>query len=380
MYNGVMYSRLIKLPQNKSFFLFGPRGTGKTTLVKTKFPDALYLDLLEAELFNDLLANPSRLENFIPNNFNYFVIIDEIQRVPELLNEVHRLIEKSNLKFIMTGSSARKLRRRGYNLLAGRALTYELHPLTAVELGQDFDLEKAATFGLLPSVISEENPRKYLESYVKTYLETEILQEGLTRNLSAFARFLEIASFSQGALLNTSAVAREAAIERKVVENYFNILEDLLIAHRLPVFAKRAKRRLVSHSKFYFFDTGIYRVIRPMGPLDRPGEVEGAVYESMFLQNLVAINDSLDLGYRLYFYGTATGIETDFVAYGKRGLFAFEIKRTGRITQGMLRHLVIFQKEYPSSKCLFVYGGKRIMREGKIEIWPMEKILFKLPE
>src|SRR3990167_2118447 len=232
-----MFSRLLKPPKNKSFFLFGPRGTGKTTWVKSAFPDALYLDLLEAEIFNDLLANPQRLENYIPINFKDFVIIDEIQRIPNLLNEVHRLIEKSHQKFILTGSSARKLRKKGENLLAGRALTYFLHPLTAFELGSDFNLGKSLAYGQLPSVLIEEDPKKYLESYVKTYLEEEIFQECLTRNLSAFARFLETASFSQGSVLNTSAVAREAAIERKVVENYFLILEDLLIGYKIPVFS-----------------------------------------------------------------------------------------------------------------------------------------------
>lgn len=375
-----MYSRLIKLPRTKSFFLFGPRGTGKTTLVRTTFPDALYLDLLEAELFNDLLANPQRLENLIPKNFNNFIIIDEIQRVPELLNEVHRLIENSHFKFILTGSSARKLRRKGHNLLAGRALTYYLHPLTAFELGPDFDMNRALTYGQLPSISVEEDPKKYLESYVKTYLETEILQEGLTRNLSAFTRFLEIASFSQGSVLNVSEIAREAAIERKVVENYFAILENLLTALRLPVFTKRAKRRLVAHQKFYFFDVGIYRTLRPMGPLDRPEEGQGVAFESLFLQDLLAVNDSQGLGYTLFYYRTATGQEVDFVAYGNRGLLAFEIKRTGKVKKEMLRSMKAFKQEYPEAECFFVYGGKRIMREDNIEILPMEHALYDLPK
>src|SRR3990167_7325263 len=225
-----MYSRLIQPPKNKSFFLFGPRGTGKTTWVKFHFAKAVYLDLLEAELFNDLLANPQRLENLIPKNFDDWVVIDEVQRIPELLNEVHRLIEKNKYKFILTGSSARKIRRKGVNLLAGRALSYHLYPLTVVELGKDFDLSHSLNYGQLPCVYTEENPKAYLESYVKTYLEEEIQQEGFTRNLGAFSRFLEAASFSQGSVLNISSVARDCSVERKVVENYFTILEDLLIA------------------------------------------------------------------------------------------------------------------------------------------------------
>ncbi|OGM24117.1 ATPase [Candidatus Woesebacteria bacterium RIFCSPHIGHO2_02_FULL_38_9] len=372
-----MYSRLIKVPKNKSFFLFGPRGTGKTTWVKSAFPKAQYLDLLEAEIFNDLLANPQRLENYITQDF---VIIDEVQRIPTLLNEIHRLIEKFRQKFILTGSSARKLRKKGENLLAGRALTYFLHPLSAFELGSDFNLERSLSYGQLPSVTNEEDPRKYLESYVKTYLQEEIFQEGLTRNLSAFARFLETVSFSQASILNTTEVAREAAIERKVVENYFAILEDLLIGYKLPVFNKRTKRRLVTHSKFYFFDVGVYRTLRPMGPLDMPEAAEGISFESLFFQDLLAVNDSLNLGYKLFYYRTATGIEVDFIAYGRYGIRAFEVKRTGRLTSETLRGLRYFSKEYPQSKNFLIYGGKRKMRESNIEIIPIEDALKNLPE
>jgi predicted AAA+ superfamily ATPase len=375
-----MYSRLLNPPKKKSFFLFGPRGTGKTTWVKFAFPQALYLDLLEAEIFNDLLANPQRLENYLPPNFTDFIIIDEIQRIPELLNEVHRLIENSGRKFVLTGSSARKLRKRGQNLLGGRALTYFLHPLTAVELGADFNLERSLNFGQLPSVYREENPQKYLESYVKTYLEEEVFQEGLTRNLSAFARFLETASFSQGSILNTSAVAREAAVERKIVENYFSILEDLLIGYRLPVFTKRAKRRMVAHPKFYFFDTGVYRTLRPKGPLDMPEMIEGVAFESLFFQELLALNDNLELGYKIFYYRTANGVEVDFVAYGEKGIRAFEVKRTAKVSFGLTAGLRHFQKEYPEARTFFVYGGKRRMQEGRIEIIPLQEALQALPQ
>lgn len=294
-----MYSRLIEPPKAKSFFIFGPRGTGKTTWVKAAFPQAVYLDLLEAELFNDLLANPQRLENFIPRNTGNWVIIDEVQRIPELLNEVHRLIEKYRYKFILTGSSARKLRQKGFDLLGGRALAYAMHPFTAVELKGDFDLDRALCFGQLPSVCVEKDPKRYLESYVKTYLEEEIRQEGLTRNLAAFSRFLEAASYSQGSVLNISNVASECGVERKVVEHYFSILEELLVAYRIPVFKKNAKRRMAAHPKFYFFDAGVYRTLRPKGPLDMPEQIEGAALETLLFQELLAINDALGLGYKI---------------------------------------------------------------------------------
>jgi len=373
-----MYSRLIKPPQ-KSFFLFGPRSTGKTTWVKKTFPKAVYIDLLEAELFNDLLANPQRLENFIPKDFQNWIIIDEVQRIPELLNEIHRLMEKYKYRFVLTGSSARKLRQRGVNLLGGRALTYSLHPLTAVELRNDFDLEHSLRYGHLPCAYTEPDPPKYLESYVKTFLEEEVRQEAITRNLSAFSRFLESASFSQGAMLNISSVARECAVQRKVVENYFTILEDLLIAYRIPAFTKRAKRRLVAHPKFYFFDVGVYRVLRPMGPLDMPEQVEGIAYETLFFQELLAINDALDLGYNISYWRTSNNVEVDFIIYGHKGIKAFEVKRTGKIKRSMLRGLRLFLRDYPMAKAYFIYGGNRSMREESINILPFEDALKNLP-
>src|SRR4030042_2597888 len=375
-----MYSRLIEPPKDKSFFLFGPRGTGKTTWVKSKFPKALYLDLLEAELFNDLLANPQRLENFIPKDFNDWVIVDEVQRIPELLNEIHRLIEKKKYKFILTGSNARKRRRKGVNLLAGRALSYNLYPLTAVELKNDFDLNHSLTYGHLPCVYTEENPKAYLESYVKTYLAEEIQQEGFTRNLGAFSRFLEAASFSQGSVLSISSVARDCNVERKVVESYFKILEDLLMAYRIPVFTKRAKRRLISHPKFYFFDVWLYRTLRPAGPLDVPEEIGGHVFETLFLQELIAVNAYLRLGYNVFYWRTSNKMEVDFVLYGNKGILAFEIKRIAKVSSSMLKGLKAFQKDYPQSKAYFVYGGERIFRDGDIEILPIKDTLGKLPE
>jgi len=373
-----MYSRFISPPKAKSFFLFGPRGTGKTTWVKSAFPKAAYIDLLEAELFNDLTANPQRLSNFIPLDFKDWVIIDEVQRIPELLHEVHRLIETKKYRFILTGSSPRKLKRKGPNLLAGRALTLSMHPLSVAELGDDFQLEHSLRYGQLPSVYTEADPKKYLEAYVRTYLEEEIRQEGLTRNLSAFARFLEAASFSQGSVLSISSVARECHVERKVVESYFSILENLRIGYRVPIFSKKAKRRLIVHPKFYFFDVGVYRTVRPMGPLDAPEEVDGIALETLFLQELIAINNALDFGYKIFYWRTSNGREVDFVLYGPKGLLSFEIKRTSRITSTVLGGLKSFLADYPMAKAYFVYGGNRRMYEDKIEVVPVFEILKNL--
>lgn len=375
-----MYSRLLKPPANKSFFLFGPRGTGKTTWVQKNFPKSLYIDLLNAETFNRLLANPARLEEIIPEKFDDFVILDEIQRVPELLNEVHRLIESKRYKFVLTGSSARKIRRSGQNLLAGRALTYFMYPLTALELGTDFNLTEYQKFGGLPSVFSEENKPKFLASYVQTYLQQEVVSEGISRNLGAFARFLETASFSQGSVLNMSEVAREAAVGRKVVEDYFSALEDLLLGVRLPVFSKRAKRRLISHNKFYFFDVGVYLAIRPVGLLDNPEVVGGVALETVFFQNLRAINDHLGLGYNLYYYRTSAGVEVDFVLYGRKGLLAFEIKSKKNITSKDVKSLRVFLHDYPMAKGYVVYGGNERRYIGNIKLIPHTDALMSLPE
>ena len=374
-----MYSRIIKYPLNKSFYLFGPRGTGKTTWVKATFPDAVFIDLLESELFIGLLANPQRLEMYIPRDFNNWIIIDEIQRIPELLNEVHRLIEKYKTKFILTGSSARKIKRKGFNLLAGRALTYAMHPLTATEIGKTFDLEYLLKYGGLPSVYAGNEAKKYLASYVKTYLQEEIQFEGLTRNLGAFSRFLEAASFSQGSVLNISAVARDCAVERKVVENYFSILEDLLIAYRIPVFSERAQRRMIAHPKFYFFDAGVYRTVRPTGPLDRPEEVEGIAYETLVFQELNAINSYLESGYKIFYWRTADDMEVDFVLYGGKGILAFEVKRTAKVTREMTRGLRAFLKAYPMARAFLIYGGERRLRDDNIEIIPIKEFLLSLP-
>jgi predicted AAA+ superfamily ATPase len=255
-----MYTRLLERPLQveSSFFLFGPRGTGKTTWLKKNFPRAIYLDLLDSALYTDLLAHPERLRTLVPKGGAHAVIIDEVQRVPELLNEVHRLIESEGTRFILTGSSARALRRRGVNLLAGRALTFHMHPLTCAELGSDFSLHGSLLHGNLPLAHSAPDPQLFLKSYVQSYLREEVLQEGLTRNIGAFSRFLEAASFSQASILNVSETARECAVERKTVSGYFQVLEDLLLSVTVPVFSRKAKRRLVSHTKFYY--------CRPAGP------------------------------------------------------------------------------------------------------------------
>jgi predicted AAA+ superfamily ATPase len=372
-----MYTRIYKPNKdlNQSFFLFGPRGTGKTTWLKANFPKAVYLDLLESKLNRILMASPEKLENYIPSSYFGWIIIDEVQKIPALLNEVHRLIESKKYKFILTGSSARSLRKKGVDLLAGRALTYYFHPLVRKELGEKFSLLYSLKYGQLPMAYNSSNPEKFLDSYVQTYLQEEVLQEGLTRNIGNFTRFLEIASFSQGQVLNISQIAQETQLERKTVENYFGILEDLLIGLRLPVFNKRAKRKLIAHSKFYFFDTGVFRSLRPTGPLDSEAEIDGPAIETLFLQEIRSLNDYLELNYEIFYWRSITGVEVDFVLYGAKGLLAFEIKRKANINNNDLKGLKAFKKDYPEARCfLFCFTDKQEYR-GDITIMPIEKAL-----
>ncbi len=377
-----MYNRNLNLPLEgiSSIFLFGPRGTGKTAFLKANIKDSIYLDLLDFTTYSTLAANPSRLETFIPPNYQEWVIIDEVQKIPALLNEVHRLIESRKTKFILTGSSARKLRKGDVNLLAGRALTYKMHPLIAQELGEDFNLSTAMQFGLLPAAVTHSDPKKYLESYTQTYIQEEIIQEGLTRNIGAFTRFLEVASFSQGEVLNTSEIARELGLNRLVVANYFEILEDLLLSIRISPFTQRAKRKVIAHQKFYFFDVGVFKALRPNGPLDTVSESDGAGLETLFLQSLRAVNDYHELDYDIHFWRTQTGQEVDFVIYGPNGLHAFEIKRSAQVTSTSLKGLKAFGKDYPEAKLYLLHLGKQREYHGPIQAIPLHEALLKLPE
>ena len=375
-----MITRLITPTEKQSYFLFGPRGTGKTTWVKSQYPQAIYIDLLDAQVRNQLAADPSRLKKYIPDTYLGWVIIDEIQMVPDLLNEVHRQIFAGKNKFILTGSSARSLRRKGVNLLGGRALMRTFHPLTAVELGEKFDIVKSLQYGHLPLAILGEEPRGYLQSFVMNYLTNEVKQEGLTRNMGAFSRFLEVASFSQASVLSHSEVAREAAIDRQVVSGYFDILDDLLVGTRLPVFAKKSKRRLITHQKFFYFDVGVYRALRPVGPLDMPDSVSGAALETLVLQEIRAVNEALNLGYELFYWRTSNKVEVDFVLYGPRGVLAIEVKCAPRVKPNMLSGLRVFQTDYPMAKCFLVYGGDRREHHDKVEVVGADEFLKTLPD
>lgn len=349
------------------FFLFGPRGTGKSTLLRAAFPNALWVDLLDPAEHRSYLARPERLREVVaaaPPDAD--VVIDEIQRVPEMLAVVHQIMEEpSSPRFILTGSSARKLKSAGVDLLAGRAVVRALHPFTAPELGGRFDLEDALSHGLIPLVWDSPERTDTLHAYVDLYVQQEVQSEGLVRNLGAFHRFLEAVSFSHAAPLNVTEVARECAVGRKTVEGFVGIVEDLLLAYRLPVFDKRARRRVTVHPKFYWADAGLFRALRPSGPMDRPEEIRGPAMEGLVAQHIRAWVDYGGNRAKAYFWRTRGGSEVDFVLYGPEGLWALEVKHSGRVRPADLRPLRAFREDYPETHCRLAYlGTERLMIDG----------------
>ena len=374
-----LVKRLLSAPE-ESFFLFGPRGTGKSTWLSQRFPDAYVIDLLSPDICRPLLAQPERLSDIVRAHADkHLLVIDEVQKVPALLDVVHQLIERyPDIRFILTGSSARKLKRAGADLLAGRAILSTCHPFLAAELGEAFSLESALHDGLLPIVLAAKNRSQRLRTYLELYMREEIQMEGLVRNLGDFSRFLESISFSHGSVLTTSAVARDCGVSRTTVEGFIAILEDLLIASRLPVFSKRAKRQTVGHDKFFFFDAGVFRTIRPKGPLDTPQEIDGAALEGLVYHHLKAWNDYSEKTCSLHFWRTTNGKEVDFVVYGEAEFLAIEVKNSTRISSSDLSDLKAFGSEYPTARKIFLYRGTEQRMEGDVLCVPCERFLREM--
>lgn len=371
--------RFLRLPE-RSFFLFGPRGTGKTTWLQANLADALWVNLLRPEDYRTMGAHPERLRELVlaaPAD-QRDVVIDEVQRVPELLNVVHDLFERGPpRRYILTGSSARKLRRGGVDLLAGRAVLRSMHPFMGAEWPH-FELESALEYGLVPLVVSASDPGDVLRAYVGQYLEQEVKAEGMVRNLGQFARFLEAVSFSHGAVLNVAGVARETQAKRKTVAGFLEVLEDLLLAFRLDVFTRRAKRRTAAHPKLYLFDAGVFRSLRPAGPLDGPGEIDGAALEGLVAQHLRAWLAYSNADLELSTWRTRSGVEVDFVVYGPDGFWAVEVKNTDRVRPGDLRGLQTFRQDYPEATPILLYRGEqRLLRQGVLCV-PVEGFLAAL--
>lgn len=369
--------RLLKAP-TQSFFLLGPRGTGKTTWIKDHYTNAVWIDLLLPNEVNFYGARPERLIDVAEGAGDIkTIVIDEIQKVPDLLSVVHHLIEqKKGYQFILTGSSARKLKRSGVDLLAGRALLKFMNPFVAAEMGSAFSLEKALEIGMIPLAWDNPSPKAVLTAYTALYLKEEIQVEGLVRNIGNFARFLEIMSFSHGALLNLNNIAAECNVSRSTVSNYLQILEDMLLGYTLNVFTKRAKRVLTSHPKFYFFDAGVFQALRPRGPLDRPEEIHGAALEGLIAQHLKAWVDDQQADYELTFWRTRGGSEVDFVLYGKDCFIAVEVKNGEGISRNDLSSLKAFREDYPEAKLFLLYRGQRCLMQEEIHCVPVQEFLL----
>ncbi len=371
--------RFLELPASH-FFLFGPRGTGKTTWLGERLGEALHVDLLRPEVYRRLRARPERLRELVlgtPSE-QRDVVIDEVQRAPELLNVVHELIESGPPKrYVLTGSSARKLRRGGVDLLGGRAVLRTLHPFMAAEWSR-FELAQALSHGLVPLVVDAPDPADVLHGYAVLYLEQEVKAEGVVRNLGQFARFLEAVTFSHAAVLNVSNVARDSEAKRKTVAGFLEVLEDLLLAYRLEVFTRRAKRQTAAHPKLYLFDAGVFRSLRPSGPLDRPEEIEGAALEGLVAQHLRAWVAYSPTRFELKTWRTRSGVEVDFVLYGPEGFWAVEVKNSRTVRPADLRGLRAFGEDYPEAECLLVYRGDRRLKKGNVLCLPAESFLTAL--
>lgn len=375
--NGV--KRYFKPPKG-SYFLFGPRGTGKSTWVKDNYPNSLYIDLLMTDAFRMYSAHPEFLIKILDGNKEEkTVIIDEIQRVPELLSNIHALIEqKRGIQFVLTGSSARKLKRAGVDLLAGRAIKKAMHPFMASELGNHFHLEKALKFGMLPLIWNAEDVEEVLDAYVNLYIIEEVQFEGLVRNIGSFSRFLSTIAFSHANTLNLSNIARDCEVKRPTVESYIEILQDLLLIHLVPVFTKRAKRTLVSHPKLYLFDSGVFRILRKTGSLDTSQEIDGGALEGLIMQHLKAWCDYSHGKYEIFYWRTKAGLEVDFIIYGENGFWAIEVKNNKKVFSSDVRGLKHFVEDYPECTPLLLYRGSERLLENGILCMPCEDFLRQL--
>ena len=371
--------RWFKEPK-QSYFLFGPRGTGKSTMVSQRHPTALLIDLRQAEMRYRLTAQPDELQDLVAAQpAGQTIIIDEIQKIPELLPIVHRLIEqKREWQFILTGSSARKLKRQGVDLLGGRALRKVLHPFMASELKSQFDLAEALLFGLLPLRFGQADPYETLQAYVNLYLEEEVKAEGLIRHYEQFTRFLQVMSLTHTNILNVTNIARECYVKRTTVNDWLSILEDLMICLRLNMFSQRAQRALSEHPKFYLFDTGVYRAMRPRSLKDTATEIAGAALEGLVAQHLFAWRDYTTPKHELSFWRTRSGAEVDFVVFGELGFWGIEVKNATQIRPADLRGLRAFQADYPTAKLILLYRGTERLLRHNILCLPCDEFLMAL--
>lgn len=373
-----MYPRIISLAeiQSDSLFLWGARQTGKSTLLKSRFPKARYYDLLNATLCRTLAKNPSLLrEQTAMLPAGTVVIIDEVQKVPELMDEIHWLIQNQDLHFILCGSSARKMRRSGVNLLGGRALSNTLHPLVSAEIG-NLDIERALNYGMIPPHYLAKNPIRKIQAYVENYLMQEIVAESVLRNLNAFTRFLEVAALSDTEIVNYSNIAAECGVSAKTVKEYFSILEETLFGFMLPAYTKTTKRRLIQSPKFYYFDVGIPNYLLARTPLKPDTSEYGHAFEHLIIQEIRAFLDYHHSRKRMSFWRTSTGVEVDCIIGDAE--VAIELKSSKEIRPTHLKPLYSFAEEYPNAKKIIVAREQFPRLTSGIEIWPVEDFLKQL--
>lgn len=365
-----MLSRLFKIQdaETESVFFFGARQTGKTTLLKNLFPNTRYYDLLKSDEFERLSRKPSLLrEELINIPSDELIIIDEIQKLPILLDEVHWLITNCGLRFILTGSSARKLRRGGVNLLGGRALQNNFYPLVSTEI-PDFDLDRAVNNGMIPRHYLIHDATKRIRGYVGNYLQSEIIEEAKVRNLAAFNRFLEAASLTSGEMLVYSNVAADCGVSSVTVKSYFEILEDTLFGYTVPAYTKTKKRKLIQAPKFYLFDVGITNYLLHRSHLQQGSPEYGHAFEHLVIQELIAY-----LGYQqrqeeISYWRTSSGTEIDVVLGDAK--VGIEIKSSKELRNNQLKGLKSFGDDYPEARLIAVSLDKYRRFVDNIEIIP----------
>lgn len=373
--NPIFIDRILDLPsllKKKSYFLFGPRQTGKTSLIKHSLKGVKVYDLLDMGIYLALSQNPTRLSQELSPQ-DKWVVIDEIQRLPILLNEVHRLIEERGIHFLLTGSSARKLRRGGINLLGGRARTKFLHPLTYKELGDKFDLSRVIKRGLLPLIYFSDEPKIDLKAYAETYLQQEIIAESIIRNIPAFSRFLKVASFCNGTIVNFTNLSNDAQVARTTVYEYFEILKDTLILYELPAWQKTKKRKPLSSSKYYFFDIGVIAMLQ--GREFRAGTPEfGEAFETYIMHELIGYRDYIS-GEPLSYWRSTSGFEVDFIMGDHT---AIELRAKENISASDLKSLRALTEERKLKRYLCVSFESRTRRWERIVILPYQRFLDEL--
>lgn len=362
--------------ENENVFLWGARQTGKSTLLKSSFPNARYIDLLKSDDFERFSRRPALLREELDAVVeNQLIIIDEIQKIPQLLDEVHWLIVNRDFRFILSGSSARKLKRSGANLLGGRAISNKLFPLVSAEI-PDFNLIRAVNNGMLPRHYTIENAQKRLQAYIGDYLQEEIRAEALIRNLASFTRFLEVAALTSGEMVNYLNIASDCGVSAPTIKEYFSILEETMIGYMIPAFTEKSKRRIVQAPRFYYFDVGIVNYLLKRKSL-QPGSADfGKAFEHLIIQEIIAYLSYSENDNQLSYWRTSSGFEVDAVI-GKAKV-AIEIKSSKEVQSKHIKGLKVFKDEFPEARLIMVSLDVNPRLMNGVEVLPAELFLKKL--